>query len=343
MWLAAAILWGLGSPGEPPGVELQWETVPGCPEQVVVEQELLELLDASPSRDVVQVRGRLTGERGAHRLRLEVVVADRREARTLVAGDCMALSRAGVLVVAVTVDALTTAWRVENAAEPREAQPVVPPPSVPDLEPRPPPERTALEPRPTVATEGAEPSAADRVEGSTLPRWPRGGTLSAGGGASIGLTPGLAGGLEGALTWRIGAARLSAAGFHWFSRTTELQPEAGVEAALFGGSLRGCLAFERARWEAPLCTSVELAAMHGGGTGTAVRRREVLALWVGGSVGLGLDLALSARFGLWARVDAVLSMRRPAMFLVVEGQPREAFRISPVGARLFIGPCVRLW
>lgn len=343
MWLAAAILWGFGSLGEPTRVDLRWETVPGCPDRTRVGEELSTLLGAGTQQDASEAVGRLTGDRGSYRLHLEVVVAGQREVRELRANDCTVLSRAGVLVVAVTLDALATARLVDSASEPIEAAEL----------------QVSLVPEPVAApATGAEPRtpAAPVREESPVdvtasgpgsgpgPRaWARGATLGVGGGVSGGLTPGLAGGLEGELGWRLGPARITAAGFHWFSRSIELQPGVGIEAALSGGSIRGCLAFERARVEVPMCMGLDLAAMHGGGIGSAVRRRDVLDLWVGASAGTGVVAWVSARIALWARADAVLSLRRTAMDLQIEGASREVFRMAPVATRLLIGPMVRLW
>jgi hypothetical protein len=157
------------------------------------------------------------------------------------------------------------------------------------------------------------------------------------------MTPGIAGGLEGELAWRLGPVRLAAAGFHWFPRSTELQPQAGIQAALSGGSLRGCLAFARTRLEVPLCAGLDLAAMHGGGIGSSVQPRPVSALWVGLAAGAGVTVWVVERFALQARAEGVLGVWRPAMFLEVDGEPREVFRMPPVGVRLLVGPLVRLW
>ena len=77
--------------------------------------------------------------------------------------------------------------------------------------------------------------------------------------------------------------------------------------------------------------------------GSAVRRRAVADLWVGVAAGTGIAFWATRRFALQARVEGVLGARRPAMFLVIDGEPREAFRMLPVGARLLVGPLVRLW
>lgn len=334
MWLEAALLGSLGA------VPLRWESVAGCPEAAAIERELGALVGEGSRTDAAEVSGRLRVDRGAYVLHLEVARAGRSEARELRAHDCSVLARAGVLVAAVTLDALGTAAAVDAIAAAEPAH--VPEPAVV-------PARAGLEGEPAPGREGSRPgeAAPSPTSQSTPGRRPpprRGGvTLAASAGVSQGMTPGVAGGIEGELRWRRGPVRLAVAGFHWFSRATELQPEVGVEAALSGGSLRGCVAFERARLEVPLCTGLDLAAMHGGGSGSRVVRRDVVDLWLGVFGGAGLVLWPTRRLALQARVEGVLAARRAAMFLVIDDAPRDVFRMAPVGLRLWVGPLVRLW
>lgn len=339
MLLEAALLWSLGA------APLRWESVAGCPEAAAIERELGALV--GEGTDAVEVTGRLRADRGGYVLQLEVARAGRREARELRANDCTVLSRAGVLVVAVTLDALGTAAVVDAIAASERG--VVPEPVV------------AVGSRAAVELAGSDGSSSDleldavptgeigppptRASASEVraPAERSGVTLAASAGVSQGMTPAVAGGIEGELGWRRGPLRLAVAGFHWFSRSLEVQPGVGIEAALSGGSLRGCVAFERARLEVPLCAGLDLAAMHGGGTGSRVVRRDVGDLWVGVAGGAGLAFWPTRRLALQARVEGVLAARRAAMFLVIDDEPREVFRMAPVGVRLFVGPLVRLW
>lgn len=326
MVLEAAFLWSLGA------APLRWESVAGCPDAAAVERELHALVGERSRMDAIEVTGRLREDRSAYVLQLEVVRAGRREARELRANDCAVLARAGVLVVAVTLDALGTAAVVDaiGASTPGE----VPEPTIVAAGSHAPAEPPgAIGPPPTSA-----PSSGRRA-----PTQRSGLTLAASAGVSHGMTPAVAGGIEGELGWRRGPLRLGITGYHWFSRTAELRPGVGVEAALSGGSLRGCVAFERARLEVPLCAGLELAAMHGGGIGSAVRRRDAFDLWLGVAGGVGLVVWPTRRFALQARAEGVLAARRTAMFLVDDGELREVFRMPPVGVRLLAGPLVRLW
>jgi hypothetical protein len=330
MLLEAAFLTSLGA------AELRWDSVAGCPDAAAVARELGALVREDVGPGTAEVEGRLAAERGAYVLRLEVAMGGRREARELRANDCVVLTRAGVLVAAVTLDALATAAAVNaGAAAAPEPLVTVAPPTSARVDPFP-RERPTSEPRVTTQPRSRP---ADR----TPTRTPSGGTLAASAGVAQGMTPGVTGGLEGQLGWRRGALRLAVGGFHWFSRTAEVELEVGVEAALSGASLRGCVAFERARLEVPVCAGVDLAAMHGGGVGDAVVRRDANDLWVGVAAGAGLVFWGTRRFALQARAEGVLGARRPAMYLEIEGEPRVAFRMPPVGVRLLVGPMIRLW
>jgi len=328
MILEAALLGSFGA------VDLRWESAAGCPDATAVGRDLDTLLHEDARAPRAEVTGRVAAERGAYVLHLEVALAGRREARELRASDCAVLARAGVLVAAVTLDALATAAAVDALAVSAPERPVNLPPTSTVPEPL---------PRARPGSVAEPPDSNAEVPESPTTRPPQSGTLAASAGLSQGMTPGLAGGIEGQLGWRRGALRLFVGGFHWFSRSTELEPEVGIEAALSGGSLRGCAAFERARLEVPVCAGIDLAAMHGGGSGRAVRPRPVIDLWVGVAAGAGLVYWATRRFALQARVEGVLGARRPAMYLVIDDEPHEAFRMPPVGLRLLAGPLVRLW
>jgi hypothetical protein len=355
MGLAAALLWGLGPLATPSQVELRWESVAGCPDSAVIAEDLDTVLGAGARAHVAEVTGRLAGERGAYVLHLEVALAGHRERRELRANDCALLSRAGVLVVAVTIDALATSASVQaiRSTPPGDtAQLPAAAGRVPEPDPRTPGSHVAVEPRASARVrprgEPPEPRAAPRAS-LAKPDEParsraRGGTLAAHAGVATGMTPGITGGLEVELAWRLGPVRLAAAGFHWFARATELQPGAGIQAALSGGSLRGCVVFTRARLEVPLCAGLDLAAMHGGGIGPSLTPpRDVSDLFVGVAAGAGLTVWVAKRFALQARAEGVLGARRPAMSLQIADEAREAFRIPPVSVRLVAGPLFRLW
>lgn len=343
MMLASALLGGLVStaglmmapaPGDPQ-MELRWTSIPGCPDHATIARQLDALLGSTERARSVRAVGTLHHTVEAYALHLEIEAYGRRESRRLHAADCALLSRAGVLVIAVTVDALTTDAHIDTRRPPDLVDVPEPPPAVPEPAAPSPAARST----PTPSRPDLSPPARARPRR----RWTQGLTLGAGAGVATGMVPGVTGGLEGQLGWRVGPVRLDAAGYHWFSRSTLLQPEAGIEGALSGGRLRVCVALVEGRVEVPLCAGADLAAMHGGGVGSRVQSNDVRDLWVAVAGGTGVVGWLRPRIALSARLEGTLGLRRPAMFLGVDGAVREAFRMPPVGARLVVGPLFRVF
>ena len=351
MWLGTALGWALASPAgfatppeiPPATVDLHWEAPESCPSAQRVNEELDALLGTNAAARA-RATGSVRGREGAYALQLEIEVADQREHRQLEAADCVLLSRAGVLVIAVTVDALAVRATLEPPPLQAPEGLVSSPPARGDA-PRQRSEPTTIEAPPNDPPSARQPatSASTPVLSTNEERPPTHGTLGASAGVAWGLNPAVAAGVGGEFGFERGPLQLVAAGYHWFSRSTPLQAETGVEAELSGGLLRACLAWSRARFRFPLCAGVDLAAMHGGGIGTAVRRRDVVDLWVAVSAGTGLRVTLTPRFALMARVETSFALRRPAMALIEAGTASTAFRMPSVGVRLTTGPIFRIW
>ncbi|MEM7155983.1 MAG: hypothetical protein AAF799_24235 [Myxococcota bacterium] len=352
MGLGAVLGWALASPVAfvtppeipPTSVELRWETVPSCPSRQRVREELGALLGpAAPAE--ARAHGTLRGREGAYALQLEIEVGERREQRQLEAADCTLLTRAGVLVIAVTVDALAVRATLEpppvqapkGLVRPTPTEPTTTDQAeVPAAFAAPPAEDSAPEPR-SAAAAPLGPAPTNDAKPPTH------GTLGASAGLAWGLNPALAAGVSGEFGLERGPLQLLVAGYHWFSRSTPQSAQTGVEAALSGGLLRGCFVWSRARFRFPLCGGIDLAAMHGGGVGTAVRRLDVVDLWAAVSAGAGLRVSVSPRFALMARVETSFALRRPAMALLDAETSTTTFRMPEVGVRLTTGPIFRLW
>lgn len=344
--LALAPTHAVPSPPASDEVAITWTSVEGCPGRDVVTGELTSFLaergfvgDGSAS-----AVGSIAADDDGYVLRLDVRVAGRNERRTLQATDCDLLARAGALVIAVAVDALAATIAIERRSEDGgHAQ--QPPAQVPE------PEAAAEaddEPQLELGPDVPPASSATPVLQTEAPPrrstpWPLALTLGAHGGLGGGLVPGLGGGIEGELGLRLGPLRVEAAGYHWFARTHELEPDAGVRVAVSGAWLRGGYAWSLGRVEIPLSAGVDLAAMHGAGTGARVDAIAVRALWVAATAGPGVTVWLGRRFALTARVDAILAARQPAMFLGLAGSPTVAYRMPDAGFRLMLGGRVRFW
>lgn len=352
-----------------PRVELRWTSVAGCPSSRAVADQLQALLGttAQPT-GTARARGRLRDSIDAYVLHLEVEVADRREIREIQAADCTLLTRAGVLVIAVTVDALQTEASTNRRPPASPALDDVPGPPIqiprpPEPRPIPPPPERSTQGRAASSSPPAPRTPAELVDTAStddrsIPasaswaaapapdsarRWTHGVTVGVGAGGATGMVPGLTAGFEGQLGWRIGPLLLTAAGYHWLARPLPLAPQIGIESALSGGHLGVGAVLGPARLEVPLSVGVDLAAMHGRGVGAQVQPNEARDLWVGLAIGTGLWGWLSPRLALYAQIAGTLSIRRPAMQLSFDGEAREAFRLPPVGARLVVGPLFRIF
>lgn len=348
MVLGTTLLSSLVGAASPSPGSLDWSTAAGCPETAVLEARLDALTPEGPIPERWSARGRIDASHDGYQLRLEVTVEGRVEQRQLRARDCAVLTEAAALMIAVTVDALAATTAVDRGSDPAAPPPLTRPAMPPSsFIPEPPsPSIPAPEPASAEPSRPSQTPARDDevVRSRERPRT-RGGTIGIGigGGVAVGSTPEVTGGVEGHVGWRLGPVRLIAAGYHWASTSTTLQPGVGVESALTGGLVRGCLALVRARVEVPVCVALDLGAMHGGGVGDQVRARPVRALWVGVSAGSGVTIWISQRFAFHAQGDLVLGARRPAMSLELGGERREVFRMPQVGARLLVGPLVRIW
>lgn len=347
LWTAAALALAPVVPSAPPSdeVAITWTSVEGCPDRDAVESELSMFLAERHIVGDAEAVGSIALDEDGYILRLDVQVADGREQRTLHAADCAVLTRAGALVIAVTVDALATASMLERIrADGADAEQTPSFVSVPDLEPT-----AAEDERQTElgleAPPASRPVLADRTHATPRrpTRWPLALSVAAHGGLGLGLVPGPGGGVEGELGFRFGPLIVQAAGYHWFARTTELEPDAGVRVAVSGGRLRGGYAWSIGRVDIPFTLGVDVAAMHGAGTGARVDAVSVRDLWVALAAGPGVEVWLSRRFALTARIDASIAMARPAMFLRVGGSPAEAYRMPDAGFRLMLGGRVRFW
>ncbi|MCH9681160.1 MAG: hypothetical protein K0V04_06995, partial [Deltaproteobacteria bacterium] len=197
-----------------PDRTVRWRSVEHCPSESDFTEQLDALLGPQAA---VHTAGILSGNAGAFHLELEIEVDGRREQRALNAADCALLTRAGVLVVAVTTDALGTATVLAPpiASSPIPPAPVgrvtdddnlaVSAPSIDDLAVGP------IEPRP-------EAQWADRPVSSPAERDPRtagplGMELAARAGVGVGLTPRVGAGFEGIVGLRLGRLRVMALGF----------------------------------------------------------------------------------------------------------------------------------
>lgn len=332
MWAIAGAPQVPEAPAPSPTLDVSWQAPAQCPDRAEVTERVARHLATSQQVGAARVRGRVESVSSGYALSLEVEVDGRTEASRMEASECELVTRAGVLVTAVAVDALATASELSSA-------PVVPAPiaAPTDVELELPNDAASVPPRsqpsraPTRSLSPPRARPTSRLE------------LSASGGVGVGLVPAVTGGLELEGGWGMGALKIEAGAYHWFARLSEVEPGASIRAALTGGWMHGCGAWRGRVVEVPICGGVDLAASHGRGTGSRVDPQDASDVWVALTAGIGLRWWIRTRFALVARADVLASLRQPGMYLTIDGARQEAFRMPPTGFRLLVGGRIRVW
>ncbi len=347
---------GTGAPPEPgpsiPAIDVTWQAPPGCPSRDEVTRQLARHLATSERTATVRVDGRVVARADTFALTLSVEVDGAAELRELDARDCGLVTRAGVLVVAVTVDALATANHLDTGAALPEPPSSVSTPAVqtaPLVGVSPPTDDPAasldlgLEQDESLAPASAADDPRGRSPRSISPPRSASVALAAGGGLGLGLVPSVTGGVEGGVAGTVGRFGAELVGYHWFARAREVESEAGISAALSGARLAACGLWRGRVVDVPLCGALDVAASHGRGRGARVQALDTADLWLAAGTGVGVWWWVVPRFALTARADALVALRRPGMFLTIAGEPIEAFRVPGAAFRLVIGGRVRVW
>ncbi len=165
-WLAAlaALLFLVDVPAhaQPPGLELRWPTVAGCPTQADVEAVVARLVAGGTPRPVSAVATLHRDVAPRWTLRLTLRDADGEQTRVLTSPRCQALADAAAVILAVAAEPLAVATHVAVvAAEPPAiTTPVVPAPPAPELAAR---LDDALAVRPRGAAEAPPGAPADTI------------------------------------------------------------------------------------------------------------------------------------------------------------------------------------
>jgi len=146
--------------------------------------------------------------------------------------------------------------------------------------------------------------------------------------------PDVAGGLNVGLTWR--SLRLALAGSYGFGRpTTYVAAPAGPGGTFrhVWGSIVGCGAMMRDRWDAGPCALFEMGSMHGEGVRVSYQTPDD-ALWVAVGAGVFVSWNVSPRWAIPLRVEALVPLARPRFVLENVG---DVFQTAPVSGRATLG------
>jgi hypothetical protein len=340
-----ASLLGLSPPELEPErevVSLRWHSPIGCPTREQAIEQLRELLpmlpetlpDADDSGVEVAIAGQIDQEYVAE---LRFVSGRGIDARSIVGPSCEVVARAAVLVIAVTIDPISTVERFDALAQPvLEPAPVAEP--APVLEPEPVHE---LEPDPEpvlIGTKGYRRryDHVTEVESSRVAHVSLGilggggwGPIQAGTG-SLALELGVSGHL-----WRWGLRGVAV-----LPRTldTEAGRRARYEAWLV--HTRGCVVptVAKTRIELPVCVGIEAGVLRGGGIGSTPNPRDAGQPWAAIAIGPGLRWVPHHRVALGIEIDLLAALLRGGFTIGDEVAQRHA----PVGIRALVGVELRL-
>lgn len=289
---------------------LRWVAdVAQCPSATEVRATVEELAGRWPYRHELEVDAFVRQEPDAWTMVLTVVVSGRVHRQQLEAESCSALARAAALIVAVSIDPVTSATEVPVPLE----DPV--PPSTP----------AGREPDPVSSRETPD-DAGERARRAMRP------TIGAGWSAITGMTPGVSSGPALSLGLDFDRAYIGLGGRGVLPRTAD-------GARVLGGTVagRGCFASRPQAVRGMVCAGVEAGALQARGTGGGARTQRYP--WVAGLVGAGLRWWFTERVALTADVEGAVAVVDAEVVLgpVDVAQPRIVFTNPRIGLRAGLG------
>jgi hypothetical protein len=304
---------------------LPWEAPAGCPDAAAVEERIRALAGRMPDAAELRMRARVQGPPWVVEVELardEVV-----QVRTITADSCEAIADIVAVVVAVALDPVAVATRVDAPA--------------------------SAAPSPTLSRERATRSITMRERAtSTTPSVaapapaltravPMRLALRVAGGGEIGATPQGTGGVELALAWTRGRFALELQGRYWIRRRTAVANDAVLRTELGTVGVRGCYVGAVTRVRLSGCVGLE--------TGDYVARafgvrggRDAHFPWLAATLGGALAITLVEPVSLWLGLEGAAHIFRPRAVLATE--PRTSlYHVAPAGLRVLAGLELRLF
>jgi hypothetical protein len=297
------------------GLEVDWVAPPGCPDAAAIEEAVHARLDEALEAASASVRGHVQGRPGAWRLDLEVRTSGATVSRRVRDPDCVTLTDAAALIVAVAI---------ERAAAPSD--PVL---------------RSIESSTPTaiawneIRFDRPQPRDADPPEPEPEPRssWRLGARAAAG--LGVGALPGVGADVEiAALVQRKRFIAEVGARYEPPRRARYPDaPESGGDLSLWAIRAAACFAPAVGRVRFPLCGGAEAGGMYGRGVGLPVQRRAHLP-WAAARAGAGLSVAVLPWLRLAANAELLVPFSRPRFSTDSRGPVHEA---APVAGRFNLG------
>jgi hypothetical protein len=317
--LLAALTLGSAPAGPTEAIELRWQAPAGCPAGAQA-QDLVGRLVSGPDasvRAVVTIDAMAEGFEGT----LELQTNANRVTRRLQADDCMVLTRAMAVVIAVGLDPMAVVGATQTAMPEPESmgsQPLARETELARGQP--------VTPGPSARVAASELDSRRTIRPEPRRRGKHGG-LEAGArlGAGVGGLLFPAAGVGLSLAPFVGTTRFHARAVvqYWAPQRIAFDPErdASGELQLVSGGLRACPQLEWTRLRVPLCAGVDAGAMIGRGTGRDLAiPRSAREPWVGAVLEPGLTVRVTSRVSLWLALEGVVSLYRPRF--AIEGTPR---------------------
>jgi hypothetical protein len=293
---------------EPTPSTVSWDAPPECSDAATIESRLAERLPAGVSAP----RARFTVTKLSHAWRVHAVVGDDDAAsRVLDGATCDEIVEAAIVLVLVAA----TAEPAEPSPPPRQPvgkpSPVATEAATTEVRPVAPASRPTAPARRDETTGPAPQPTTSRRRASDV--WPM---LDAGAGVSALLSGRAAALISG--TVGIAGRRWSAAAgaTHVVVHPVDVGGLPRARVWLTSFDLRGCGEPGVGRWQFPLCVGASVGAA--GGTGVdVVDARRNRSPWIALRLGLGARFWAGRSIGVFARVEPVVVVGKPA--LVVTG------------------------
>lgn len=332
----AAVWLGLAGASSPPNADvpepaLSWSAPATCPDATWARASLAsQLRGALPADTVVQIDIVPASPGFAATIAVRGNSTDTPFApRRLVAGDCEALARAAVLVVAVAIDPIA----VVGPSDPQDA--ADPPPSFDLPEPLP---RTR--PSPVGPSTPITGPLVDRTAPPSTPRsparWHHALRITGGVGSTI--IPALTGVVQLGYAAIRSGWRIETHGGWLVPVDRRYDDGAGARLQAITLSLRGCPSPTIGRVTLAVCLGLEGGSVVGRGTGVPRSTRAVSG-WLAAELGVAAVVAVHPRLGVVLAADVTAAALRPAFHL---GARADLFDAPIVGGRGLVGLEVRL-
>ncbi len=326
--LALALALSLAAPADDGA---SWTAPAECPDLAAVQERVRAIAGRVPEDAELRVRARVSGPPWV--VQLELARDGVGHERSIEASSCEALADIVAVVVAVALDPVRVASRVElgPAIEPAR---VVPPPSRPSIG-MPATEDATGDPTVSSTAPAAAPKPVTRAVPMRL-------SLRIAGGGEVGATPKGTGGVELALSFTRRRFALELVGRYWIRRTTDVGGGTSLRTELGTVGLRGCWVGAVKRVRLYGCGGLETGDFVARAFDVGGARGDVHFPWLAVTLGGALAIRLVEPVSLWLGVDGAAHVLRPQAVLATE-PPTVLYEVAPVGLRALGGLELRLF